>query len=1241
VVSLLACEGSKKNTSSAPAPVNAAAASEDTENPPPTIESGSEPDLAIRVGITETGAGYQGSIVNSSESLLISLDAGPLSGTSLEVEPGTFSIATQVTIVEGAPLATAQNSQTLGNNMTAAGKSVIISSSSFEDPSKPIPMNLALDLPANLLTNDQKVGVIFMSVIYGEQFKVILGIIPSSQVERANGKIKFGAPYFGAYQPVLLPAEIDKEFRLEIDQDIISASGDVVIVDGGDKIPPIPGNSGNLTVMSLDHASATIGFEIGEDNFSEAQNLAYLAYFSQDANLDSIAAVEAAMPIGDYRRKITTIRIDGLGHSQTYHINVIVRDEMNNKAIYNKISVTTITPNFAPQIATITPSESTVSHSYRNILNLAVSATDGNGDSLSYEWLLNANTSSRLVATDNTASFTPSLDYAGLNTIEVLISDGSNTVSQRWQVNVHLFQEGCMNLDPGNICTLAGAVNMGDGAQPLVDMANIRMSPSYVTGDGAGNLFVSDSELHVIWFYNQSDSPVTRLGSEVPAHTLAILAGSGALGIGTDNDPKNQFALGRPKGIAYDSDLDLLYVALYESHAVVRIGSNGLVHRIFGTGSFTNLTATNTDGNAGTSHVCVSPIGVSLDQANDALYVACNGTHTIKKVTSASHAILANITASIVVGKKNGGGTTTSGALDGALGGAGAAFTFYPVAVRFGPDGNLYFIEHGSGNQCRIRVANLHLTNAKGFFNNAISAAANSVTTIMGGAACTNIPSSGVYSSLRFLSPNDLDILESNTGDVKAFLISNSGANRVTLVNNSASPITLGNRTITAYNGDSILGNGSGGFNGDTLPGASTRIYFPLGISIDATRLYIVDSNNKRLRSLDLTADNGEVTTVLGSGKGIRGFSGDLPQAADSAYINFPVGLAIVEQELFFSDMSNFRIRSLNLRTGLIKTAIGAGLGDGSDGPALTTLLRNAGAMVADQNTLYFVDEVPTSFASDRTCKIRAYNLSLNAQTVFDNLIYPANVGDIAGNFTAGCQSWLGGTYEGLAAVEAPLPTILKGLARTNNYLYLSTLTNNCILRLSESGTIERAIGQCGAPGDFDGPISNAATRLHSVTSMTADPANPDNLFLADGYYLGTGKLKYANFGATAVTINGTEVAAGHIKTIRSFPTSRLGAVAAYAQQVCVGAGEYFVSPGNYHGVLCFDRSTANSSSLYVNSQFTGVAKAGRPVNNGQENIPASSASLYAPVNMVFDVDGNLYIVESQSQLIRKVAKWW
>lgn len=119
---------------------------------------------------------------------------------------------------------------------------------------------------------------------------------------------------------------------------------------------------------------------------------------------------------------------------------------------------------------------------------------------------------------------------------------------------------------------------------------------------------------------------------------------------------------------------------------------------------------------------------------------------------------------------------------------------------------------------------------------------------------------------------------------------------------------TLNNR-IRTVEGDGIIRSVAGvsnwGYGGDGGPAIQAHFDFPLGIAVrDDGAYYVADSNNSRIRWVD---SDGQINTLAGTGE--EGYNGN-DIAAITARLNLPTGLALVEGDsLLFSDTENQRVR--------------------------------------------------------------------------------------------------------------------------------------------------------------------------------------------------------------------------------------------------------------------------------------------------------------------------------------------
>jgi len=141
---------------------------------------------------------------------------------------------------------------------------------------------------------------------------------------------------------------------------------------------------------------------------------------------------------------------------------------------------------------------------------------------------------------------------------------------------------------------------------------------------------------------------------------------------------------------------------------------------------------------------------------------------------------------------------------------------------------------------------------------------------------------------------------------------------------------------ITTVAGDNALGPG---FSGDGGAATAAQLAGPSALALDsAGNLYIADTGNNRIRKVSFSAN----TIVTVAGTGTLGFSGDGFPAVN-AELNAPRGIAFDSAgNLYIADSGNHRIRMVSIATKDITTVVGNGnLGFGGDnGPALSAELN-------------------------------------------------------------------------------------------------------------------------------------------------------------------------------------------------------------------------------------------------------------------------------------------------------------
>ena len=155
-----------------------------------------------------------------------------------------------------------------------------------------------------------------------------------------------------------------------------------------------------------------------------------------------------------------------------------------------------------------------------------------------------------------------------------------------------------------------------------------------------------------------------------------------------------------------------------------------------------------------------------------------------------------------------------------------------------------------------------------------------------------------------------------------------------------------------------IVGTGAAGYNGDNIPATTAQLNWPMDLVVDrnANQLYITDSQNNRIRKVDLST--GQIVTYAGTGN--YGYNGD-GIAATAADISQASALTIDSlSNLIILDKDNARIRKVDHATGLISTVMGTGAwgysGNGGLATAATMSYQCYGVAVNGEGDVWFSD---------------------------------------------------------------------------------------------------------------------------------------------------------------------------------------------------------------------------------------------------------------------------------------------
>ena len=161
---------------------------------------------------------------------------------------------------------------------------------------------------------------------------------------------------------------------------------------------------------------------------------------------------------------------------------------------------------------------------------------------------------------------------------------------------------------------------------------------------------------------------------------------------------------------------------------------------------------------------------------------------------------------------------------------------------------------------------------------------------------------------------------------------------------------------LTAQAAAGDISTVAGGGVGDGGSATNASLSNPFGVAVDGGgNMYVADLSNNRIRKVDVAT--GIITTVAGNG--IPGFSGD-GGSATSASLNFPRGVDVDSSgNIYIADTINNRIRKVTAATGIITTVAGNGIfGFSGDGGAATSarLASPLGVDVDSSGNLYIAD---------------------------------------------------------------------------------------------------------------------------------------------------------------------------------------------------------------------------------------------------------------------------------------------
>lgn len=570
----------------------------------------------------------------------------------------------------------------------------------------------------------------------------------------------------------------------------------------------------------------------------------------------------------------------------------------------------------------------------------------------------------------------------------------------------------------GKIVTVAGDGTCGFSGDGAAATAAELDCPNSVAVNGAGTeLFIADSGNNV----------VREVNLNLATPVIYTVAGDYSLGGGYSGDgyAATSAQLSYPMGVAV-ADNGLLYIADTGNNVVREVDLN-LPLPVISTiaGDYALGTGYGGDGYAATSAQLDAPMGVAVDDGDD-LFIADSGNNVVREVDPTTQDI------NTVAGNGNwgysgNGGPPTSTDLSD------------PMSVAVDAAGDL-FIADSLHNAVRE-----------------VNASTDQIETVAGNGTGNYGGDNAAAIAAELYDPTA--VAADNMGNI---YVADSANNVVRRVDLSTGVITT------------VAGNGTWGYGGDGYAATAAELNDPMGIAVDAAgNIYIADSGNNVVRKV---GPSGTITTIAGDFTLGPGYSGD-GQAATSAQLDDPTGLALDGQYLFIADTGNNVIRRVDLSTGTITTVAGdfaLGAGYSGDGHAATSAQLNGptGVAVDAEGNLYIADTA-------------------------NNLVRKVDPGGTISTFAGDYDLGAGYSGDGYAATAGQLNAPNAVAVDAAGNVFIADGGNNVIRRVEPTGTISTFAGNYGLGPGYAGDGGTATgAQLYDPAGIAVDSSG--NLFVAD-----------------------------------------------------------------------------------------------------------------------------------------------
>ena len=556
--------------------------------------------------------------------------------------------------------------------------------------------------------------------------------------------------------------------------------------------------------------------------------------------------------------------------------------------------------------------------------------------------------------------------------------------------------------------------------------------------------------------------------------------------------------------------------------------NNNKIRKITAAGVVSTLAGSGSFGSAngiGTVASFNFPTGIAVDASGN-VYVADSFNNKIRKITSAG--IVSTLAGSI---------TNASGNLDG----TGTAATFNsPKGVAVDASGNIYVADSFNHKIRKITPAGL-------------------VSTFAGSGSNGSADGTGILATFSY--PTGLAIDASGN-----IYVADQGNDEI--------------RKITAAGVVTTLAGSAGHVYPGSADGIGTAARFddPSGVAVDASgTVYVADTLNHKIRKITTA---GVVSTLSGSYVS----SSIIDGAAMDAKFDNPFGVAVdASGNVYVADSDHHVIRKITT-TGMVSTLAGSGSIGSADGTGVISLNAPSGIAVDTKGNMYVTNT--------GNCKIRKINTA-------------GMVSSFVGSGADGSADGIGTT----TSFKSPYGIAVD----VSGNIYVADTYNHKIRKITTTGVVNTLAGS-GAQGSADGV--GAIASFNTPSSIAVDISG--NVYVVDRGNHKIRKITAAGVVSTlAGSIDNTSGNTDGTGTAASFNSP-------YGVAVDVSGNVYVADTNNYK----IRRITAAG----VVSTFAGSGTPGSADGTG------TVASFISPYGVTIDVSGNVYVTDMANNKVRKIT---